>query len=233
MQQIKPDTNSMLELGTSFTLLRMKLQEAGYKIIQSSDFYAFQKICKKREGRPISELSNPESFELTNGNSFYLVAYDKKSAVAGTIACTYETIGRENLAQFLSRRLPRVVGGELGDFHAPGMYDVKGRIVYHGDLWVDQRHNGKTLGRLLPQLALLLAQSQFDPDFSYAFFAPRMVKSSRIIEMGYRSVHQRAIDWETVPEGFNEDFWLAYSSRDDLFNLAFNVCSQNARNEAS
>lgn len=221
---------SDLILNVAIGSIYLELLDQGFRVEQSHDFDEFKKICGERDNRPVSAHADLDLFDFSEGNGFFLIVYDEQNKVVATIAAKFDSLKRTNLAQFWQQRLPRLYGGSIRAIRSPAAFDITGKVVYLGDMWVQSGNPARGLGFLLPRLSLLYSLSKFDPDFCYALHQPRMAER-RSIEIGFSHCQRRAIDWEQLPEDFNDDFWISYSRSDDLHHLAYSIVEKIHRNK--
>lgn len=214
--------DSELILNAAIGSLYLDLLNLGFRVEDSCDFEEFKNICKLRDNPSVGAHSDGELFEFTDGNSFFMAVYDGDDNLVATVAAMYDDLKKTNLAQIWQRRLPRLYGGKIRKIRSPSAFDISGKIVYLGDFWVQKGYPSNGLGLLLPRLSLLYSLNKFRPDFCYALHPPRMAER-RAMEIGFSHSQRRAIQWDTLPKDFNEDFWISYARADDLHHLAYSI----------
>lgn len=193
-----------------------ELSSRGCYVEQRDDFAAYKKLCEARGTRPFSEHFDRDCLDFYDGNSFYLVLYDRKHRVIGTIATFRDHMGNSSLAQLIDGRYPRLYSGSVGKLHAPAAYKITGNAVYMGDLWIKRKHRSSGVGLTLSRLATVLAFWKFKPDYIYGLVTRELMQKGGVHLAGYSSFHEQCIDWVDSPTNFDPHFWLVSSTYEDL-----------------
>jgi hypothetical protein len=208
-----------------------ELASHGCYVEQRSDFKVYKKLCEVRGARPFSEHFDRDCLDFYDGNCFYLVLYNRKRKVIGTIATYRDHMGNSSLAQLIDGRYPRLYSGSVGNHHAPAAYKITGNAVYMGDLWIKRKHRSSGIGLTLSRMATVLAFWKYQPDYIYGLVTRELMHKGGVQMAGYSSFHEQCIDWIDDPKNFDPNFWLVSSTYEDLNYFVNQLYAKTLRSE--
>jgi hypothetical protein len=104
---------------------------------------------------------------------------------------------------------------------------IRGRVVYHGELWIDKQAKG--CFPLFPRIGMLLALVKWQPEAIWALTGQSMATRGHMVRMGYGHLEQSFLTWEWQPEGAEQAEWIGIALRRHLeFSIA-EMASTEAR----
>ncbi len=101
---------------------------------------------------------------------------------------------------------------------------VRGKVAYHGELWIDKRSKG--CFKVFPRLGMLLALVKWQPDAVWALVGESMATRGHMIRMGYGHLEQSFLMWEWKPEGAETVEWIGIAERR---HLEFSIAEMTSR----
>jgi hypothetical protein len=96
---------------------------------------------------------------------------------------------------------------------------IRGRLVYHGEIWLEQPYRGKKLFEMMPFLGMVLAYIKWYPHAMWGLVNDPMAKRGHSIRMKYPYLEHSFLRWTVHPNDVPENEWLVLAERSDLNNL--------------
>ena len=220
-----------LEVTSAITILQTKIRSAGLRLKESSDFTLFEDTVRATEDRYLMEDFSSRFFDLHGNMAFWIGAWDDKGDPVSVQAAKVEDLRDRSLGEYWQQQQRRMFvdptpEAELGDDHADDAFYMKGRIVYHGNLWLRRDARGKGLAEALTQLGFLISLLKWSPDYLYGLMAAKSAMKGFGIRVGYRRFVPRGTHWVVPPTRVRPDDWLVYSTRRDLAGLARTIVAE-------
>ncbi|MBO0344634.1 hypothetical protein [Roseibium limicola] len=229
--QSDPLGEDTLEVVRAIAALHRQIHRAGLSLRESSDFSLFEDTVRATEDRYLMEDFSSRFFDLHGTSAFWIGAWGKDGEPVSVQAAKLEDLRDRSLGQLWQQQQRRMFSDpvshvELGDNHAHDAFSMRGRIVYHGNLWLRKDARGQGLAEALTQLGFLISVLKWSPDYLYGLMAARNAMKGFGIRVGYRRFAPRGTHWITPPEHIRPDDWLVYSNRNDLQILAKTIVSE-------
>ncbi|MFN4008438.1 MAG: hypothetical protein ACK4K8_00650 [Pannonibacter sp.] len=217
---------STLVAAEALGRLTGEIRAAGLTLEESADFAAFEQAAQASEDQYLMEDFSSRFFDLHASNAFWIGVRDGEGKVASLQAAKVEDLRDRPLAVFWQQQQRRIfadpTGGtaRLGGAHAADAFELSGRIVYHGNLWLRRDLRGRGLAEKLTQTGFLVALLKWQPDWLYGLMAETNALKGFGLRVGYRRFAPRGTHWIVPPAHIRPDDWLVWSSRADLVTLA-------------
>jgi hypothetical protein len=93
---------------------------------------------------------------------------------------------------------------------------IKGRIVYHGELWIDRNIRNRRIVELFGRLGMLLALLRWNPDAIWALASQSMATHGHLNRMGFGYLERGFFRWQWGSEGIDPVEWVAIAERQGL-----------------
>lgn len=223
---------STLVIADALGRLTGELRGSGLTIEESADFTTFEAAALASEDRYLMEDFSTRFFDLHAGNAFWIGVKDAAGGIASLQAAKMDELRDRPLAAFWQQQQRRIfvdpAGGDtrLGEFHAAEAFELRGRIVYHGNLWLRRDLRGRGLAEKLTQMGFLVALLKWQPDWLYGLMAEANALKGFGLRVGYRRFAPRGTHWIVPPAHIRPDDWLVWSSRADLVTLARGISAR-------
>lgn len=204
-----------------------RFRELGLRVRQSSDFNEIEGLVDRLEKPYLTQQLSPNWQEFTEETAFWLIAEDHAGAPVASIGARMDQLGSEHIASYWFRQLKRIMGdGEkspISSKHFPPVaYQMKGNIVYFGDLFVKPAIRGAPRFplRAFSVMAYSLAMVQWKVDWFYAFFSDKHAKqgvpAQYLMNRAYPFVHY----WEeSRPLRTNSDWVMCMDHQDAAYMI--------------
>lgn len=225
-----PIGEDTLKIAQAIAVLQAKISSAGLRLKESADFSLFEDTVRATEDRYLMEDFSSRFFDLHGTSAFWIGAWGRDGEPVSVQAAKLEDLRDRSLAQYWQQQQRRMFADpaqhvELGEEHAHDAFYMRGKIVYHGNLWLRKDARGQGLAEALTQLGFLISVLKWSPDYLYGLMAARNAMKGFGIRVGYRRFVPRGTHWVTAPDHIRPDDWLVYSSRNDLQILARTIVS--------
>ncbi|WP_417683752.1 hypothetical protein [Roseibium sp.] len=237
-------TKNQMTLNRAIALYREEVEAHGLYVEERHDFEFLEEICSQRDSAEetsfsLTEQFSPRLFDLSPDNAFYLLVRAPGGRVASVQAARLDHLTGISLAEFWQSQQKRIYcdpyrdqAPRLGTMHCPDAFDITGKCVYHGNMWLSPAWKGKRLGQPLCRLGQLIAYAKWPFDYIYCFIESALVSKGFAAHQGYSHIAPAGTDWIKVPEHIHADDYLCWNRPRDLDHLA-RVASRSASMERS
>lgn len=208
-------------IGEAIYFCRSELTRLGYEVTTTQDFDKVKEITAQMGKKYFTPSLDPLFNDFTAANCFWqILSKDGEPHICGGVRL--DDLGTTRVGEYWRNWFKRLYG-EGEKEHILGVSPVlddalRGRLVYFGDLHVDERHRGN-----LDALALYLCHGQalvclkWNPDFTYAFIHDRFVAQGAAFRYGFNRTERMAQRWiQSPPTPRSSHECCAFSSRDQL-----------------
>lgn len=220
-----PGEQGTLDVTSAIAAVQTQITGCGLTVQESSDFLEFENRIRGTEDKYLMEDFSPRFFDLHGATAFWIGAYNEQGSLVSVQAAKVEDLTDRSLADHWCQQQRRMFvdpnpQARFGTEHAHDAYFLRGRIVYHGNLWLRRDIRGKGLAEALTQLGFMVSLLKWSPDYLYGLMAAKAAEKGFGIRVGYRRYVPRGTHWEIAPGHVRPDDWLVYSTRSDLHLLA-------------
>jgi hypothetical protein len=208
--------SSLIQAGT----------ELGFSFNVSSDFADFARQRKRLRGGDVSPMFDLAASRTLAERGFWMSVHNADGDTVGLQAFRLDEAD-PSLAEWVlgwmmglyARRREMIVPrGVLPPEHSLS-HLIRGRVVYHGELWIDKHSKG--CFTVFPRLGMLLALVKWQPEAIWALTGQSMATRGHMVRMGYGHLEQSFLTWEWEPDGAEQAEWLGIADRRHLeFSIA-------------
>jgi hypothetical protein len=110
---------------------------------------------------------------------------------------------------------------------------LKGRLVYHGELWIDKAVRNRKVADAFGKLGLLLSLIKWQPHAIWALASQQMATHGHLTRMGYSHLERGFFRWKWASEGIDTVEWLAVAERPAMEQLIADMLTTEALPEKS
>jgi hypothetical protein len=218
------------ELELFIAKIRTLLEDHGLCLAVGNDFRHFRDIPLRQPVRPhVAPIFDPAVQQLHPEKAFWLTASTPAGEVVHTQAVQLLDLGGRTLGEHLTSQLGayRPHGTKLDMSRSltrqtTATSDLKGRICYHGELWIKGGKNGYrggSLTALLPRLMLAMTMHKWQPDYIFGVMEPGAACRGLAAREGYMHLEQGSVLWHDP--GSSEPFeeWIVWLGKQDIPHL--------------
>lgn len=203
------------------------LREQKMIVTIGHDFNEYKRIVSEgRPHQPVGMPFNSELHNLTESNAFWICGHTEAGQLAHTQAVRLVDVGGLSLGSYLRRSFrqfpPAGVPLDMGasSYRAgPGSHRIKGRVCYHGEMWLDETagdFRGRGMSGVLSRLGFALCLRDFDPDFIFAFMVRSVAFKGLVERAGFMHTEPASLSWKMADRDRAIEAFTAYISREDL-----------------
>lgn len=216
-----------LAVVNAINLLHERIEDIGITLSYSSDFSEFAAHRESVRSTKVSPMFDPDVNNLTERNSFGIVAWNDKGEIAGLQACRVDTVDG-SLAEWAMRWMAGhyLMRSELvtpSKDQVPGSSvtkDIKGPVVYHGELWLDREHRHMVCSTIFPRLALMISLLKWQPNAVWGLIGGPVATRGLSIRIGYPHMENNFFRWDIAPQGAETSEFITLARKSDLEFLA-------------
>jgi hypothetical protein len=195
----------------------------GIRLDISSDFGRLATLRQTLRNGPVSPFFDPAVTELGNDKAFWTIGYDGQDRPVALQAFRIDLVDT-CLADWA---LGFVIGIYMkrGEVIVPAKVRppknsiterVRGRLVYHGEIWISKDVQQRPAIETIPLWGMILALIKWNPDAIWGVAEDLMATKGFVTRIGYAHMERGFFEWEWLPSGANAREWLAITERADL-----------------
>lgn len=191
-----------------------------------TDFSELARLRQQLRDSEVCPMFDPQACRSLSERGFWMSVADQRGKVVGLQAFRLDDAD-PNLAEWVlgwmmglyARRREMIVPRAVMPPEHSISHLIRGRIVYHGELWVDKHAKG--CFPLFPRIGMLLAMVKWQPEAIWALTGQSMATRGHMVRMGYGHLEQSFLTWEWEPEGAEQAEWIGIALRRHLeFSIA-------------
>lgn len=216
-----------LDLAEFIGRRRNDLADLGLTLQTRDDFDALYAL--DLPGKRVSPMFSPAHHDLLDQRARWICGTIEGQIVHVQAYRVIDT-GASTMERALVSEFARIFGkpsavpiGAIADMLA----EMRGRIVYHGDLWCHEQLRGTGAGEKLGAIGVGSAMMNFDPDYVIGFMEQPLAGRGFFFREGYFHIEPLGSGWRRGAPFLLEDDWLVYCSRSSLRKLVMRDAQQN------
>lgn len=227
MNDVAPRRDARSDFAVCLKHVEASAVAAGLEWRSGTDFREFKEI-QKSAGRMPQPPFNDDLNCFPSSDAFWIVGWrDGRAVHFQALRCDDV---RSNLASHMRDwllPLYRAAGIDLvpcpsGLVESPAGAAVKGRVVYHGEAWLEAGvgdSRGNLAGDLL-WMGQVLAVRRWWPDVVYGLVTARKARQGFPVRCGYSHISPGMLIWRSAPPGDPVVEWIAWNSLADVVSRA-------------
>ncbi len=227
-QQFSPRTGLADPLRTvnAITNLIEAGAKLGFTFDVSTDFAELAKQRQLLRNSDVSPMFDCAVNREIGETGFWMSALNDQGEVVGLQAFRLDD-AQPNLADWVlgwmmglyAKRREMIVPQQL---HTPShslSTLVRGRVVYHGEVWIEKHSKGCV--SVFPRLGMLLALVKWQPEAIWALVGESLATRGHMTRTGYGHIEQSFLTWQWKPDGAEPVEWIGIAERRYLeFSIA-------------
>jgi hypothetical protein len=200
--------------------------EHGLSFRISSDFAELARQRRKLRNSDVSPMFDLAASRTLADRAFWMSATDLQGDIIGLQAFRLDE-AQPNLADWVlgwmmglyAKRHEMIIPKTLQPPEHSLSHLIRGKVVYHGELWVDKHNKG--CFPVFPRLGMLLALVKWQPEAVWALTGQAMATRGHMVRMGYGHLEQSFLTWDWEPHGAEHTEWIGIAERRHLeFSVA-------------
>ncbi|WP_421695418.1 hypothetical protein [Aestuariivirga sp.] len=201
-------------------------KDQGFSFRLSSDFTELARLRQQLRNSDVSPMFDLQTGRSLGERGFWMALDDRDGKPVGLQAFRLDDAD-PNLAEWVlgwmmglyARRREMIVPRAVMPPEHSLSHLIRGRIVYHGELWIDKHVKGAF--PLFPRIGMLLAMVKWQPEAIWALTGQSMATRGHMVRMGYGHLEQSFLTWEWEPDGAEQAEWIGIALRRHMeFSIA-------------
>ena len=200
-----------------------ELTELGYGIAQGSDLNVLNEIKLEARGERVGAFHDPDVTSLPPERFFWLSLADQSKKVVALQALRLDIVDTSlsDWAQnytigLYMRRQELLVPAHTSPPKGSIAERLKGRLAYHGELWVDKSVKNRRISEAFGRLGMLLGLVKWQPDAIWGLVAQSMATHGHVTRIGYSYLERGFFRWQMQSDGIDPIEWIAIAERPAL-----------------
>lgn len=210
-------------------------KENGLELEISSDFEELRHVRREVRGDVVSPMFDAEISLLDDDRAFWHSARLASGRIVALQAFRLDIV-HPNLAEwalgwmaglYLKRKelvLPRRVDPPFNT----RAHIMSGKLVYHGELWIDRHHRNRHCFDIFPRAGMLLAYLKWLPNGLWSLVSESMATRGHMVRMGYGHLERGFFSWEWEPNGAEAVEWVGLADHNQLEHLIADTIATEA-----
>lgn len=202
---------------------------ARYKVTLTigSDFEVYREHLA--EGRPDHKLGapfDPDLHDLNETNAFWIVGRSSEGKMMHAQAMKLLDNGASSVGEYFRYNFKRFpppgvdIDYRRSRYRAgPGAQRIKGRVCYHGEVWMGGepgQYRGSGLSCVLGRFAFMTALQRLSPDHVVGFMLKPVAFKGFAERQGYMHAEPGALRWYTRGAQDPMETFMVYMSEEDI-----------------
>lgn len=216
-------------------MLANELAEAGFTFHTSSDMKAFNDMKLKCRGIPVAPMHYYETAVFTNERAMWTSITNAAGETVGLQAFRCDEIDT-NLADWCvtymigvyMRRQELMVPTHALPPAGSIAERLTGRLVYHGEIWIDKQIKNRKVFELFVRLGLILALIKWRPEAIWGLASAQMAGHGHFTRVGYPVLERGFLRWQWASEGVDPVEYLVAVERSSLEAMVEEILSTGA-----
>jgi hypothetical protein len=215
--------NDPLGAARAVAFLYEELAALGFACRVGDDLVEFNMLKLKVRGERAHPYHDPEICGLTPEREFWMSLDSADGNTLAIQAFRLDTIDT-NLADWAPaytiglymRRQELLIPMHSSPPKNSIAERLKGRLAYHGELWVDKGVRNRRVSDAFGKLGMLLSFVKWQPEAIWALAGQAMATHGHLTRMGYAHLERGFFRWKGASEGIDSVEWLAVAERGAL-----------------
>ncbi len=93
---------------------------------------------------------------------------------------------------------------------------INGRLVYHGEIWINKAIRNRRIFEVFGRLGMLLALIRWNPDAVWGLASQQMATHGHFTRMGYGYLERGFFRWHGEADGIDAVEWVVIAERSGL-----------------
>jgi hypothetical protein len=215
-----------LAASQAVNVLSRQLAGLGYRIASSSNAAQLASSRQSSRGGLVTPFFDENVSGLDANRFFWLQLSDERGAIVALQAfrCDLVTTSLADWAPtyhigLYMRRKELCAPSFVELPQSSRTHKIRGRVVYHGELWVDPHVRNRKVFNAFTRAGIILAYIKWNADAVWALAAEQMATHGHPQRMGYSQVESGFLKWDWAPPGNPLLEYLLLSERSAIEHL--------------
>lgn len=223
---------SPLLVARAVSDLNAELLDLGFVPSVETDMQLMHVAKKNVRDMPVAPMHDPNVCDFSGDRAFWTGLSNKDGKIVGLQAFRCDFIDT-NLADWCA---PYMIGVYMRRHelmipsHARPPRDsiserLRGRLVYHGEIWVDKQVRNRRVFEAFTRLGLLVSLIKWNPDAVWGLASSQMAGHGHVGRIGYTTIERGFLRWEWASDGIDPVEYLCVIDRSGLEQMVDEMMS--------
>ena len=206
--------------------LATALEQLGFTISVSTDLPKLNSTRLAARQTPVSPYFDPGISNLTPDRFFWMALKSPNGSTASIQAYRYDYVdtslaewGPSYIIGLYMRRQEILLPSHTSPPKNSIADRIRGRLVYHGEFWIDPQVQNRKLLEKFSRLGMILSLIKWNPDAVWALCNKRMAAHGHPSRMGYPYLEPGFLRWQWTSEEEYQVEWLNVALRQSIEQL--------------
>jgi hypothetical protein len=198
----------------------------GYSVSIGNDLGHLEEAKRDTRGKSLTPLFDPAVCGLSKDRTLWLKLTSDDGRIYGLQAFRYDYVD-SSLSDwgptYLMGLYMRTKELLVPKFEVTPPNSIaerlRGKLIYHGELWIDPQARNRKLLDIFSRLGLVLSILKWNPDAIWALTGEKMALHGNPTRMGYANVEGGFLRWDWAPDDNPLKEWLLVAERGSLAQM--------------
>ncbi len=203
--------------------IESELEHLGYTVVVNNDMEALNTTVESCRSKTVSPMHNVTVCDFSGERAYWLCLEDSLGQTIAIQAFRCDQVE----TTLLDWCAPYMIGVYMRchELMVPAQVQttdnsiskkLRGKLVYHGELWVSKHTKNRRVFEAFTRLGLLLSMLKWNPDAIWALAGEQMAKHGHLNRIGYSNIERGFLRWEWSSDGVEPVEYLAVVDRAGL-----------------
>mmetsp|Transcript_22284 Transcript_22284/g.35493 ORF Transcript_22284/g.35493 Transcript_22284/m.35493 type:complete len:226 (+) Transcript_22284:566-1243(+) len=156
-------------------------------------------------------------------SAFWVCGFDGDGNLVHTQAAKLLELGKRSIADHVAAHLwnynPKaqpLIKSSIKTMAGPKISNIRGRVVYHGEMWLQKRLRDRGTPAIVNRLGMLLAVREWDPDAIFGPMSWTLACEGFNMRIGYHHSEPMTVTWQKKTGNAQHQLWAVFMERDDI-----------------
>ena len=226
-------------LGTAkvCAALVAEIEQMGFAVNVGSDARELSATKLATYNKPVSPFFDPEVCNFTPERFFWMSVVSPNETTVALQAFRYDYCDTSladwgpNLTIGLAmRRQELMVPTNAAPPRNSIAERIRGKLVYHGEFWIDQQVRNRKMAEKFSRLGLVLSLIKWNPDAVWSLSSNRMATHGHLNRMGYNYIEKGFLRWQWASDGIDLIEWLNIAERHAIEQMVNEMITSHEKN---
>ncbi|MDE2446601.1 MAG: hypothetical protein KGO94_10505 [Alphaproteobacteria bacterium] len=198
----------------------------GYGVTVSSNMKSLDTTKVAVRGYRVGPMHDVDVCSFDGERAFWMQLTDNEGKAVGLQAFRFDQIDT-NLADWLPnymigvymRRQELMVPSHANAPMGSVAENLRGSLVYHGELWLDKHVKARNVFDSFTRLGLFLSVIKWNPDAVWALTSEQMARHGHLGRIGYTTIERGILRWQWASRDVDSVEYLAVVDQKAMQNI--------------
>lgn len=214
-----------------------QIEQMGYSVSVSSDPEELASAKMSARQKQLSPYFDPQVCNFNVDRFFWVKLTSKAGTISALQAYRYDYVdtslaewGPSYIIGLYMRRQELLIPSHTTPPKSSISSRIRGKLVYHGEFWVDTNARNRKLLEVFSRLGMVLSLIKWNPDAVWALCSKSMASHGHPNRMGYTYLESGFLRWQWTSEEDYHIEWLNVAERSSIEQMVNEIGDSLALN---